>query len=399
MNAGRSVNAGYSVARAGVVLAGVLLLSVSARGQSDADIAKLYDQLVKPRTVPAQSDVRAAEEMLRGVDAAKLSGQAKSQALSLQTLIALSHGDAATALTNAGMLSAVAKDGAAIELVYCAACAGGDAQFMEKSLTALAGTTDENLKNGAAARRRANQLSGGAAPEVAITPDGGSELSPRKRGSKALVIDFWNMLPAPSEAQVAALKKLYGEAKLAGNVDFIGVNADSEARTAKAREFAKSSGWEWPQKYEGVSSKAPITQEAFKCGAPPWTTVIDNYGYIRATGAANDSGVIYAMRAAAAEARGDFERVRTRTRDGKQPEEAKEPEIVVNSNSKAGKAAGDNGELKNSPEAASKMRQVALYRKTGKFKDARKLLQEIIRDYPGTREAQDAEAELANLPP
>lgn len=382
-----------------VAVAVLLAATVPALGQSDADLAKLYDQLVKPGVFPPAGDVKAAEEKVRAIDASKLSGDAKGHALALQTLVALSHGDAATALGAAMPLLGATKDGAAVELVYCAACAAGDAQLMDKALAAISSSNDEKHKGMVSARKRANQMSGEVAPDVAINLDGGGELSPRKRGSKALVIDFWSMLPAPSEAQVAALKKRYTEAKGFGSVEFIGVNADSETRTAKAREFVKTQGLEWPQKFEGTATKAPITHEAFKCGAPPWTMVIDQYGFIRATGAAGDPGVIYALKAVGAEARGDFERVRPRTHDGKQPEEPKEPEVSVTKSNAAKSGGGDNGLLKSNPDAASKMRQVALYRKTGKNKDARKLLEEVIRDYPGTREAQDAEAELANMPP
>lgn len=380
-----------------------LVFALPAQAQNEAvlqQLGQLYERLAKPGVVPAPDAVQKADSQLGGwaLDPAKLSGEHRARLLTLQALVALGHGDAATAHSSAGPILESSKDVAAIEVAYYAACAAGDAALGEQALAALAATTDENAKSSVPTRRRCNQLSGGAAPDVLIRLDDVSEISPRKRGSKALLIDFWSMLPAPADDQVAALRRLYAEMRAAGGMEFIGVNADSESRTEKARAFAKSGGYEWKQRYETVSGKAPITHGAFKCGTPPWTVVIDHYGYIRATGAAGDPGVIYAARAAAAEARGDFERVRTRTRDGKQPEEPREPVATVTDKPKPTVGAG-SGEAKSSPEAASKLRQAIVFRKTGKYKDARRLLQEIIRDYPGTHEASDAEAELTNLPP
>jgi hypothetical protein len=235
---------------------------------------------------------------------------------------------------------------------------------------------------------------GEKAPDVLIRTEDMTEFSTRRRGNRVLLIDFWNVLLPPDEKEIKALRDLYKEYQYSLHVDFVGVNADPEARIDEARKFARENGYVWKQRYEYQGREAPITHQAFHAGNPPWQVLIDTFGYIRAVGTASEPGFQYALRAATAEARGDQEVVMPRTRAGAQAERPG-AEIKV----EAKKSPKPAGELPSSPEAQAKLTLARTYMKTGKRTDAKRLFEEIVRDYPGTREAQEAQEYLDSINP
>jgi len=213
-----------------------------------------------------------------------------------------------------------------------------------------------------------------------------------RRGDRVLLIDFWNVLQTREDDTSEALRALHEEYQHSLHVDFVGVNADAEAQVPEAKEFAKESGYVWKQRYEYAATNAPITHQAFRAGTPPWQVLIDTFGYVRAVGSVREPGFQYALRAAIAEARRDFEVVLPRTRDGQQPERASakiEPKTKT--------AVQPERELPSNPDAAAKLTLARTYLKTGKRTDAKRLFEEIVRDFPGTLEAKEAQEYLDSI--
>jgi tetratricopeptide (TPR) repeat protein len=243
-------------------------------------------------------------------------------------------------------------------------------------------------------RRRWIRGVGKKAPDVLIRTEDLTEFSTTGRGNKVLLIDFWNVLLPPDEQQVKALRDLYEEYRYSVHVEFVGVNADAEARVDEAKQFAQNNGYVWKQRYECQAREAPITHQAFHAGNPPWQVLVDTFGYVRAIGVASEPGFQYALRAATAEAHGDYEMVMPRDRDGTQPTP---PSVTVEP--KAKKFSRRQGELPSNPEARSKLNLARIYLKTGKRTDAKRLFEEIVRDYPGTQEAKEAQEYLDVINP
>jgi hypothetical protein len=209
-----------------------------------------------------------------------------------------------------------------------------------------------------------------------------------------LVIDLWNVLTASEAADVEALRALYAEYRDSRYVEFVGVNADAESRTADARQFARDHGLDWPQHYEQAGRQSPITHQAFAAGNPPWQVLIDQFGFVRAVGSAREAGFQHALRAAIAEARGDREPVMPRTRDGRQ---AERPGAVVSIEPKPPAKGKSAGELRSDPEAAAKLRRARAFLKAHRRTDAKQLFEEIVRDHAGTLEAQQAQEYLDSV--
>lgn len=310
---------------------------------------------------------------------------------------ALERGDAARAIDIAKKALAVENSGSDAQRAgYIAAVAAGDAQLAESCLKKLADQADGDEKTRISRRRQWLVRVGKEAPDVPIACEDDTSIKVANRGDKVLVIDFWNVLAAPSKESVAALKKLHAGLKDDRNVEFVGVNADAATRLEKARAFAKTSGFAWPQCYEKQAGTETMISKAFTAGDPPWTVLIDSYGNIRAVGAADETGFRYAVKTAVAEARGDFDPLMPRTRDGQQ---AAKPGSRGELAKAAEKAAAEkpakkepaSGELPSNPDARAKFQTARTFWKAFRRADAKKLFQEIVRDYPGTLEAKEAQ--------
>lgn len=376
----------------------VWLAAPGAWGQAKPtlrELEKLHDGLVNPQQVLTAKDAKRAGDRLAewNLVSDELSPADRGRLWRVELYVALARGDAGAALEKAQALAGEFSDEpATLEAVYLAACAAGDAQLGSEVLRKLSKGAKGDRRRLLSQRRRWMRGVGKKAPDVLIRTEDMTEYSTIRRGERVLLIDFWNVLLPPDEQTVTALGKLYEEYRNSLHVEFVGVNADAEARVEAAKEFAKASGYVWKQRYEYAATQAPITHKAFHAGNPPWQVLIDTLGYIRAIGAAHEPGYQYALRAAIAEARGDHEIVMPRTHDGKQPKRAS---ASVEPGPK--KAAEPEAEPPSDPEASAKLRRARAYLKIGKRTDAKQLFEEIVRDYPGTLEAQQAQEYLDSI--
>jgi outer membrane protein assembly factor BamD (BamD/ComL family) len=83
-----------------------------------------------------------------------------------------------------------------------------------------------------------------------------------------------------------------------------------------------------------------------------------------------------------------------RSRDGEQPQK---PGDKIKSPEPTEKKPKTKSEEKPSdPEAAKLLRLARTYLKTGKKTDAKRLLEQIVREFPGTPEAREAQVRLDN---
>lgn len=376
-----------------VCLAGLVAGPALAQSESTLnELQKLHASLNKPGVVVTQDDAKRAEGRLLewGLTADAMSGDGKRRLLAVEALVAAATGDAAKAGKKAAALIAEAGDDiAALEAAYCGASAAGDAQIAEEALKKLSDKTQGDAKKSVNRRRMWIAQVGREAPDVSIMTDDVKDINPRKRGDKVLLIDFWNTLSEPPTEHIERLKKLHAEFLSDGSIEFVGVNAEAETRLDKAKDFAKRNGFDWPQRYEGMAIKAPITHEAFKAGQPPWTVLIDSYGFIRAVGAPGEPGFDYALRAALSEARGEFPPVMPRTRDGKQAKRESQTDSSGDGAKKPG--APPTGDLPSNPEARKLLQEAHAMRRTGMKTKSKEMYQKIISEYPGTKEAKEAQ--------
>lgn len=369
-----------------------LALTASAQTPAVSELRSLYARLTGTKGVLTPGDGRAAGDRLAEwrLDPGKLEPADKVKLLAVEILAAAANGDAGKAAANVReLIDAAGADAKALDVAYLGAVACGDAQAAELALRRRTDSADAAERKELSRKRQWVATIGRKAPEVEIVTEDGTTFTPAKRGDKVLVIDFWNTLASPSDKQIESLRKLYEEVKDDPNVEFVGVNADSESRLDKAREFAGKHKLTWPQRYEAVAINAPLTHKAFSAGSPPWLVLVDSYGYIRAVGDADEPAFRYALRAAIAEAKLEFKAVIPRMRDGKQD---KPPD------DDAGASAGANrkpsqppkSDLPSNAEARQKLQEAHSFWKTGMKKKARQMFEEIVRDYPGTKEAEEA---------
>jgi len=366
--------------------------AAAALGQSDGaprDLERLRDDLAS--RVPSAEEARTAADSLDSwrLDAQKLPPEQQAGLIEVKLRIALALGDAAQAAELAPQLRAVQPDAPRTwEAAYLAACAAGDAPLALEALGALEKSADSAQRRRFSLRKRWAREIGQDAPNVTLRAEDQTALSAEDRRGKALVIDFWNVLTDQDEQHAAALKRLHEAYGAAPELEWVGVNSDSESRLERAKAWATEHGYAWKQCYERPAGRAPITHEQFHVTAQPWLTLIDGYSFVRAVGAANEPGFEYALRAAVAEARGDFPAVTPTTRDGHKPGGAPP---AAESEEKVVRPPTD---LPSDPEAARLLGQGRLFWRTGKKTDARKIFEEIVAKYPGTREAEAAKVYL-----
>ncbi len=362
------------------------------------ELRKLHARAARPDRVLSDQDARNVHQRLAGwkLDPARLAPDDRRAWFELRISSDLGLGDVTAARDALDALRKLAPDNPRTwQWTWLVAAAAGDAKLARDAIDHLRKAASDHTTRRAWSRRlRWIRQVGQDAPDVTIRTEDLTEYDVADRGEQVLVIDFWNTRRPPPQEAIDALKRLYEQYRDSPHVAFVGVNADSESNLERAREFARKKGMAWKQCYEGRSAAAPITHKAFKAGRPPWTVVVDSYGFIRAVGSADEPAFVCALRAAIAEARGDAEPVGPRTIRGEQRRAG------------VAKAAPENrpggrtrpGDLPSNPQAASKLRQARAFLKTGLKSKARKLLEEIIRDYPGTLEAYKAREYLETIP-
>jgi len=364
-------------------------------------LKRLHDEVAQPGKVLSVEEGRQALHRLHDLDlrADALEPEQRARMVRIKVYSALAVGDARLATGYLVELQEQSPDERkTLDAGYLAACASGDAQLGEqmlKQLRRLAGTDERRLLG---QRRRWLRGVGTPAPEITITTEGGTAVTPAERDGVVLVIDFWTTRFPPSDELVTVFRQIHEAYQNDRKVEFLGVNTDSPARVEQAQAFAKSTGYVWSQHYERGTSRDKSVSRAFGAGTPPWQVVVDQYGYIRAVGAADEPGFQYALRAAVAEAKRRYDPVLARTRDGQQatPKEAVAEAARRQAPDKKKPAA--TGELPSNPEAARKLGLARTFLKTGRRTDAKRLFEEVVRDYPGTREAKLAQEYLDYWP-
>ncbi len=384
-------------AMVGVVFwAGVLVVAAAAQTPDTLrELRRLHERVAVPDRVLSRREAKIAADRLASwhLEAEKLSPEDRARLLRSELYVALGLGRAADAVTRARTLLAdTPDDTASLEAVYLAACAAGDARLGTKALRKLARRRKGRARRETARQRRWLRHVGKRAPDVVIHTDDMKDVRVRRRRGRLLLIDFWNLTHAPPAEADQTLVALYKRYKGSPHIQFLGVDADAEARVPEARKFARQRGYAWPQCYEARAVDAPITHKAFHVGPPPWQVLIDPMGYVRAVGDVRTPAFQYALRAAASEARGDTPAVLVCDSRGKRPQRESETlEAAPQGTAKA------DAEKPSNPDAARKLTLARTYLKTGRRTDAKRLFEEIVRDYPGTPEAREAREYLDSI--
>jgi hypothetical protein len=383
MNAGPCRQRGRT---AWMVVGLALALCVTAAAQ-DAEavraMKKLHEELCRPGRVISPADGQDALAKLKqwNLTPEGLNEKDRGALLSTEMYAALAVGDAVRAAEELGALEALAADAReTAEAAYLVGAARGDADACQAALKKLADVVPADERALIQQRRRWVKHVGSDAPSLTITAESGTKVAVKERKGSVLVIDFWNRRDTTKD-YAKALKDLYTTLKSEKRVQFLGVNSDGQADADAARQFASAAGYSWPQHYEEKAGRGPITYDAFGAGLPPWTVVIDGKGRIRAVGAVTEPALQYALRTATSEATGQFA-------GGKGSEAAA---------GQPGQARPGKGDLPSNDEAEAMLRQARAYIQTGMKTKARELLEEIIRRFPGTRQAREAEERLEDL--
>lgn len=389
MGAKRHVERGGAAA-----LAGLLLITATAVAQDAKTLAELkrwHDKLTESNAVLSVQDGRQVRAQLKtwGLSVNELELEQRGWLLRLEIAVALAMGNARRAAQWLPDLQLDFPDARAT----VRGVAGGRCHRRCRVGQAIAREAEST---------RGGQEYGGVQAAAALADDRPAGAGHRgdhrewtdgcaaRRNGVVLVLDFWNRRDKPGDEQVKALRGLYEALAGVGKVEFLGVNADGPAQVKAARRFAADNGYSWPQHYERRTSGAPLTHKAFRVDSSPWQIVIDGEGNVRAVGSASEAAFVYALRAAVAEARGEYPPVRPKTTDGKPAPRPKPEPPAVEPEPKAKEGPPPQVELPSNPEARTLLTRARLFRKTGKRTEAKKLLKEVIEKYPGTREAKEA---------
>jgi hypothetical protein len=319
----------------------------------------------------------------------------------LNALLCLAYGsmavgNARTALDYGGELTTEFKNNAdAMTAALRAANCGGDARLAYTANQQLARLAKGDAREAARDQSRWLKLIGQRPPNTAIEV-GDKSVELRRREGVGLVLYLWNLRHPPDDEQVRVMKAQPDAYRTAEALQFVGLCAAGRNGEEKAREYLSHHGITIAHHFENKAAGAPITHRIFKAGASPCQIVIDGDGVIRGFADIGEPSLVYAMRAVVAEAAGKYEPPDSRSIDGKTslrthsqaefdtppPPEPRTPKSQLPSNQ----------------EAEAKLRQARTLLRTGFRTKAKQLLQEIMRDYPGTRQARDAEERLEYLP-
>lgn len=388
---------------AGVVTGG--LLTAVSWGQSPTALDELktwHDKLARPNVVASVEDGRQARAKLAewNLPVPELTPEQRGQWLRLVLHAALAVGDAAKAAEVLPELEQRFPDARdTLRAAWLVAGATGDAEKAQRTLGKL---KQAELAGEAAIARRTQRLAliGQAAPDVQVATEGGPSAALRARDGAVLILDLWTLRDKPSARQVKTLRDLHEQYSRRPNVEFLGINSDPPADLEAAKAFARDSGYTWPQHYEQAAGEAPLSDRAFRVASRPWHVLIDGEGNVRAVGVAGEPEFEYAVRAAVAEAHGEYAVVRPRTVEGHVAEAPPAVRPAGAAHAEAGpptEAYVPKSDLPHNEEAKRLLDQARVYLKTGRKTDAKKLLQEIVDKYPGTYEAREAEERLQAL--
>lgn len=383
-------------------------LSYAQKGGGDelAELAAL-DGRVTSAAVLSSDDGQSVLAKLDGwrINPAKLTPEQRAQWLRCYTLGMLACGDALSAGSYFVDLLAAQPDAPGTHRIgWQVALASADGKLAASMLGRLKDAADAERKELLVEQARRTRHVGRLCPDVKldVSPSELVEL-PGTRG--VFVLEFWNPRKKPDDAQIAAMRARYERYRSDG-VRFFGIVAAGKDG-ADARAFVRETNLNWPHVFEDKSAGAPLTHKAFQASATPMTIVVDADGIMRAASDPADAALEYALRAATAEAEGKFRSPDPRPVEGKPPVRgeirAKPDDKSQKSASMTGRARepeGDKpaGEPRNDELAESKLREGRLAMKTGQRKRAKEIFQEIVRDYPGTSAARQAQEYLSSMP-
>jgi len=378
-----------------------LLLAAVASGQDSAAVGEMrrwHDRIVKHKGVVSAADGQAAQSKVKAwnLPINDLATEDRACLMRLELHAALAVGDANRAaewLSELQRADPNTRD--TLRAAWLVAGATGDAQSAKRTLEKL---STLGLAGKRAVERRLARLGmiGRAAPDLDLQAQGGRSVSTRHRGGMVLVIDFWSIgRRKPSEKHVKALRDLRDDYAREAAVQFMGINEDEPDKLAEAERFAADQEYDWPQHYEGRFSSAPSPHAAFHVDSTPWDVLIDMHGNVRTVGTAGSPDFQYALRAAVAEARGVYRAILPKTSAGARAtaaEQASEAKVNERPEEYVPKS-----KLPRNAEARRKLDQARLYLKTGRKTDAKRLLREVVDEYPGTYEAREADEWLISL--
>jgi hypothetical protein len=190
-----------------------------------------------------------------------------------------------------------------------------------------------------------------------------------------MVADFWAWFLQPTEQYFADIRRLhrtFREAIAAGDLVMVGVNRDTRRHRSKAADLLEHEGLDrapdyWPHVREGQEYDCPLTYEAYRVKEFPWTVVIDRGPdrRIRYVGTPEEPLLYYAIRAAL---RSDAEAV---------PPADAPPQPYV---------PEDESVTASSYTAKNLLDEAENAYKEGDFDQAKKYLDQLIREHPQSRE-------------
>lgn len=350
------------------------------------NLKSLRDTLARTRgAISRDTGQRARRDLQRwNLSSTELDAEARGWLLEVQIYAALAVGDAREAADILSQAPELPNARQTLRLSWLVAGAAGDAELAQRTLEQLRRT---GFASDTAITKRRARLAriGHPAPDQTIRTDSGDTIALRDRGGDVLVLDFWCLRDQPTKKQIAALRDLVRESERHGRIAFLGVNSDPPGKVDTARRFARKHDLVWPHYYEQDAKSPPLTNAAFGVASIPWTVLIDGEGNVRAVGTAMAPEFQYAVRAALAETLGTYAVVRPRKADG-----VEAPRPAVKAPPKKDEEQAKPADPPHHPEARRLLDQARLYLKTGRKRDARKLLEELIEKYPNTREAREA---------
>lgn len=371
------------------IVCGVTFVGLIAQFATADDAARLmrfHQAIVNPQKVISEDRGDKTRDFLDGADLQKdnLDSNAKVAAQQLDVFAELARGNAAGALQSFEKLAAERPDDLLTHQAgYLVGAAAGNAELADRSLTALAtmepGKRDEY-------RERSTRLDfvGRKFAEIPGLNDGDNK--------KVLVLDIWSTQDKRDSRREAALARAFADYGKQDQVQFVGFCADDQPT---AEPVVKSSRRTWPQHYVD-STPFATAKSALRFEETPLVLVVDAAGFVRASAAADDPAFHYALRAAAHEAANEFVVVPPRDRAGVGAYADPSKSEVIKPAKPAAQADATPTRV-NSPEAEKLLERARLFTRTGRKNDARKLLQQILDEYPNSMQAEEAESRLRAL--
>lgn len=379
-------------------LAGAGLASTVYAQRDEAAIAEMsqaYEKLAKPQKL---IDAGAAANMLRQIAdwrfrLPELSTEEVRQLKLLNLHCAAANGDARRMVEVIDSIAFRFKDDPETQYgLFLSGVANADAK---RGLDAVK-TIGSSLP-------RAEQLPwlfwvrgfrqvGQAAPDLDIKLDGARDLNPRQLTRTALALVFWRRADiSDPEAFAGAIEPLHKWRLDHTSVRLVGVNCDTPADQKAARQFEGAHNLKWE-----ACENAEEVAKAFGVTEFPTMIIVDEEGLIRAVGRPDAPAMHYALRVTTRYADGDADYFPPRDQDGVVIKVERPASAPVEA-SAAPTPAGGGDALRDDANAESKLREARAFIRTGMKTKAREILEAVIRDYPGTKQAVEARQRLADL--